>query len=212
MAQSIQNRLRETYAQMSTELASLSPLIFVSNSVLLTITVLLLFMSTVGTFTIRVALLLPIIIMLLWLITIVFEIQDQRVTITSLREWVQIIGTIVTVGMLVGVGFMLLVFPGIYLLVRTAYAIPIALREDNTPIENIRQSISRTDGMLAEISFVTGYTGVVVVLCSTAIWMIWSVSYLAPHAAIVAAVTFGIGGGLGSAVYQRTVIELAREV
>lgn len=211
MVQSVQERMRETYAQMSAELASIPPLIFVSNSVLMSITVGVLFIPAFGTFTTRAAISLPISITLLWMTTLVVEVQQQQIAITSVREWSQILGTILAVGVLVGIGFVAFILPGVYLLIRTAYAIPIALREDNTPIENIRQSFSRTDRMVPEIGLITGYAGVVVMLCSAAIWMLWTVSYLAPYSASVAAVAFGISGGLGSTIYQKTVIELARE-
>jgi uncharacterized membrane protein len=62
------------------------------------------------------------------------------------RKALRVIAILILAGLVVGVGFLLLIVPGIILLCRTALAVPVSMLEDSKAIRSIERSMELTKG------------------------------------------------------------------
>lgn len=209
MSQRVTDRLQVTYQQMGFEIDALPLPLFIVSVVLTTIGTYLIFEMVYGSLVLT-GLIIGSETVALWISTVLVEINQQKLSLTTTEEWGRLLATIALVVFVTGIGILLFVVPGIYLLIRTGYAIPIATREDNRPVENLRQSFARTKVDTVEIGTLTAYTGVVLLLVVGAVNLLQQFSFVLPNSTLLMALVFSTALAFVAVIYQRTLFTLSR--
>jgi hypothetical protein len=88
-----------------------------------------------------------------------------RSSFTKIRGQILLVmGAIFLAGLLVGVGFILLIIPGIYLMCRTGVTIPVAVLENETPGTAISRSMDLTQGFAMQVFLIFLLTWVLAIV------------------------------------------------
>lgn len=85
-----------------------------------------------------------------------------------------VIGVTLLVALIVGIGTILLIIPGIILACRTAVAVPVAMLEDETPMSSVNRSMALTKGHAWQIFLIY----VLVIVMGWIIQMVFQVPFL----------------------------------
>lgn len=93
----------------------------------------------------------------------------------------QVLGVIFLVGLLVGVGFILLIIPGIILACRTGVAVPAAMLEDEGPAAAISRSMELTKGFAMEMFLIFLLTWVLAIAAAVILQLPFTLMAATPH-------------------------------
>ncbi len=104
--------------------------------------------------------------------TIISAVRTKNLTKAlgnAAGRYVYALAAAIVTGIIVGIGFILLIIPGIYLLIRLTLAVPSVVLENRGPIEGIKRSWDLTKGNWWNIFVVLLVVGIVVLVIQTAV-------------------------------------------